>query len=98
MKYKVGDKVKIKTWKEMEKEYGLTERRNINLRPYFMKEMEEQLNENFLDRIIKIKENTKDGYRIKEMGCYWSDGMIKELIIPEPIYSRFEILDIREEE
>jgi len=34
---------------------------------------------------------------MKEMGCGWSDDMIEclvEDIIPEPIYSRFEILDL----
>ncbi len=64
MKYKIGNKVRIKTWEEMYQEYGITKYGDIN--------------------------------------CYcWSDNMIKYLVkeykepVPVPIYSRFEILDIR---
>ncbi len=40
MKFKVGDKVKIKSWQEMEEEFGLNCAENINCNFTFTKEME----------------------------------------------------------
>lgn len=40
MKFKVGDKVKIKSWQEMEKEFGLNRFESINCKFSFTKEME----------------------------------------------------------
>nr|DAN93231.1 MAG TPA: hypothetical protein [Caudoviricetes sp.] len=36
-KYKVGDKVTIRQWEDMEKEYGLTPERNIRTEVTFVK-------------------------------------------------------------
>ena len=57
VKYKIGDKVKIKTWKEMEKEYGLKKNTYYSMllfpriklpRPfYFSYSMEKELNNSF---------------------------------------------------
>lgn len=41
MKFKVGDKVKIKSWEEMEKEFGLLPNGSINCNFGFIREMEE---------------------------------------------------------
>lgn len=38
-KYKVGDKVTIRQWEDMEKEYGLTPERNIRTEVTFVKNM-----------------------------------------------------------
>ena len=39
----IGDKVRIKTWEEMEKEFGLTKGKNINSkRYYFVKSWEKE--------------------------------------------------------
>ena len=109
MKYKVGDKVKIKTWKKMEGEFGLNHEGNVfPIYPCFVKRQEEDLNELNRDRVLTIEEekmkiNFKgceiDTYRMKDIGYTWSNEMIeclsknyKESI---PIYSRWEILDIR---
>ena len=98
MKYKIGDKVIIKTWKEMEKEYGLRENRFvIDCLKGFTEDMENQLNEYYSDRILTIKDVEKDFYSVKEIFYNWHDDMIEGLVkeeILDPINSRFEILDL----
>ena len=39
--YKVGDKVTIRSWESMEREFGLNENGSVNIPPYFTKEMKE---------------------------------------------------------
>jgi len=100
MKYKVGDKVKIKTWDRMEKEYGIRENGNINCKKSFLPNMEEELNKLNTNRILTIKEINNNHYYMKEIGYYWSDDMIEclaedyKIEILEPINSRWEILDL----
>ena len=84
MKYKVGDKVKIKDQRDVY--------------PKFNNEVEEELEK--LNRILTIKEVQKYSYYTKEMKLYkWKDNMIECLVEdykePEPIRTRWEILDIR---
>jgi len=106
MKYKIGDKVRIKTWKGMEKEYGLNHLGSIQNHYNtcrFTRYMESLLNANCPDRILEIRKinGSESCYYMKnipckkDIPCNWSDDMIEEKIIPEPIYSRFDILDIR---
>ncbi len=109
MKYKIGDKVRIKTWEQMEKEFGLSKYSegridNPDKNCRFIYFMEKELNEKFHDRVITIKEIKNDlalvckYYRIKEIDYYWTDNMIECLVSdykePVPIYSRWEILDL----
>ncbi len=102
MKYKVGDKVKIKTWKEMEKEYGLSEQGSINhtIGYFFMRTGEDYLNKNFPDRVLTIKKVFINSYSMKNTYWAWIDDMIECLIedykeeIVIPITNRFEILDL----
>ena len=59
MKYKVGDRVKIKTWEEMEKEFGLDINEDIKLDNSsnvfnINKLMEKELSELDTDRVITI--------------------------------------------
>jgi len=99
MKYKVNDKVKIKTWKQMEKKYGLDKNKdiNINCEYRFHKKAEKQIKKLKAKRIVTIKKtgkNKNDGYRVKEVDWLIIDNMIKCLIKEEPILNRFEILDL----
>ncbi len=107
MNYKPGDKVKIKTWEEMEKEYSLypsTGLLGINAfpsesvtGPIFNQLMEEEINKRFPDRILTIKRiNSQHSYSMKENYDFWTDEMIEcsaeEVFIP--IKTRWELLDL----
>ncbi len=72
-------KVLIKTWDEMEKEFGLDYSGDINCNQYFIVEMEENMPE---DRIIEVTKDTKDTYTYKLAEGTWtiSDDMIKRII------------------
>jgi len=100
MKYKVGDKVKIKTWKDMQEKYGLNSIKNINCREIwiFTRGMEEYLNKSNTKRILTIEKIDDDYYSITGSNHTWSDEMIEclasEYKEPEPILTRFEILDL----
>ena len=107
MKYKVGQKVIIKTWKEMEKEFGCRKCQNksiiINCHHGFLKAREDILNKYFPDRILKIKKVEKEYYTMEGKLCgystWWTDDMIKykylePIPIEDPILTRWEILDL----
>jgi len=111
MIYKEEDKVRIKTWEEMKKEYGVSyDGGNINCNSCcFTKGMEKDVEELNCNRILTIENVFSDFYIMKEIYPFFSDDMIKCLakddlikndtikndIKSEPITSRFEILDIR---
>lgn len=103
MIYKIGDKVKIKTWEKMEKEYGLNkdDSSSIPCKGAYLKNMEYFIDELKCNRILIIK-NLDDFYYYmeedKNQFC-WSDDMIEHKMVEaatlyEPIDSRFEILDL----
>ena len=106
MKYKKGDKVRIKTWKEMEKEYGCSKAiggKAINCKPHcFLSLIEKDINKSFPNRILTIKKTVRDNRYIMEKidpEWNWTDCMIEGLFIPEPISlfstnKRFELMDL----
>ena len=101
MKYKVGDKVKIKTWEDMEKKFGLDKHGYISCSATFTGLMEKLFTELDYDRVVTIKEKDIWYYIEKDgEGFCWSDDMIECLVksYKEPIYesikSRFDILDL----
>lgn len=104
MKYKVGDKVKIKTWKVMEKEFSST-LDFIKCKSGFLKERDRLINKNFPDRILtitKLDHNTTTYFMkgFKNRWEYnWPEDVIECLVenhvkIIDIIETRFEILDL----
>ena len=103
MKYKIGDKVKIKTWDQMEKEYrcwgGIysSEGKYIGCKCNFVQEMEIDINQNHPNRILIIRKKVSGDYLMEESEWRFSDDMIeclaedyKESV---PVNNRFEIMD-----
>ncbi len=109
MKYSYGDKVIIKTWEEMAKEYGTDSYNEINTEHYtFTSRMENIIHINNNQRIVTI-DNVVSGtfecyYNIKEdtsnseYKCKFTDEMIKCVVEnceeTDPIAIRWEILDL----
>ena len=79
MNYKVGDKIRIKTWEQMKEEFGVTEFNAIPCFKTFIPEMEEDLENLKTDRVLTIKEVCFDCYKMEAIGCNWSDDMIEGL-------------------
>ena len=107
MKYKIGDKVKIKTWEKMEKEFDLRADGDINSPVSMTKSMEKYVNLHVPGRIaiIKTATNTQgiECYEFENSLYAWTNDMIECLVedykkeIFKPVKSRFDILDIRNE-
>ncbi len=107
MKYKPGDKVRIKTWEQMEEEYGKNDFGSIKTRVSFFVKMERDIKKIKTDRILTIgrivTEDLSEEFMIwtaKETTMWDFSSNIIECLLKEyeesfiPINSRFEILDL----
>ena len=79
MRYKVGDRVKIKTWKAMEKEFANSTSEGIKCQKTFLCCMEQELKELKCNRILTIKAIYDDFYITEEMDWNFSNDMIAYL-------------------
>ena len=88
-KFKVGDKVRVRSWDSMEQEYGINDWGNIDVKCGFTPEMKR-----FCGKVVTIKSICASGktYRIKEdnEAFYWSDGMFKSIQKMIVIYADIE--------
>ena len=72
MKYKVGDKVKVRSWEDMEKQYGLDYDGDINTSFCFVKSMRE-----YCGKILTVKYAYSDHYNMADSGWNWTDDMLE---------------------
>lgn len=104
MKYKVGDRVKIKTWKKLKHSYGLSDFGNILSPPasngtFFARDMENDMKTIAPDRILTIAYINRRCYSMKEITNWdWCDHMIEGIvkekyIIFDSIEYRFKLMD-----
>ena len=107
VKYKAGDKVKVRTWEEMKNLYGISYHGGINPDiegdvsfDSFMIGMEYDV-KNLPNRIVTILEKGDNCYRVENSQWYFQDYMFEgseevnnKQSHFEPVNSRFEILDL----
>ena len=74
MKFKVGDKVRVRQWKAMEREYGLNEDGNINHGCIFLQNMKK-----YCGQVVTIKKIYYNYYLIEEDDgeFFWEDWMFE---------------------
>ena len=93
MKYNVGDKVVIKTWETLEKQYGLDSVGDIELHPC----VNEMYMKKYCGYVVTIREkrNRRKSYCIVEDNgeWAWTDTMIEG---PVPVYKPGDKVKIRE--
>ena len=103
MRYKPGDRVKIKTWDQMKDKYGLAgEGYEVPLIPLkglccFTFDLEDEIKGHCSNRIVTIKDitdiNAKYEYGVEEITGYTvTEEMIECLYVP--VKNRFEIMDL----
>lgn len=91
MKYKIGDKVRVRQWDDMVKEFGVDKIGDISTKTgYFTKQMKE-----FCGGVYEIDSVLKKGYWLKDRtGYFWyfTDDMLEDVVLPslEPSSLFFE--------
>ena len=73
-KFKVGDKVRVRQWDDMKKEFGALPWGTIKVKCGFTTEMKQ-----YCHKVVTITSITSNGYHIKEDGgeWYYSDDMFE---------------------
>lgn len=105
MKYRVGDKVQIKTWEELVNDnkvtyYNLVETESVNLPDGldFGKHQDDKINERCKNRVDEIEkvDKVRDWYYLKKSKTIVTGYVIKSAIrnVMDEINDRFEILDL----
>ena len=81
MKYKVGDKVRVRQWDDMVKEFGVDKFGDISTKTgYFTKQMKE-----FCGGVYEIDSVLEKGYWLKDRdGYFWyfTDDMLEDVVSP----------------
>lgn len=72
MKYKVGNKVRVRSWESMEKEFGVDEFGYISMKYGFTDDMEKWCGE-----ILTIECVMDSYYCMKKVGHLWTDEMLE---------------------
>ena len=95
-KFRVGDKVRFKTWQEMEEEFGLDEDGDIDVYVSFTSEMENDLDKERVytvsgidGPIVHLKENTKYHYSTDMFHLVQSDDKVTELYRDIKVLSKY---------
>ena len=86
-------KVRIKTWEEMEKEFGLTASGSIGVRAGFNTAMEKLMPK---DRVITVGNKDKDGdfiWEIENSVYFISNVMIEEFEPSTPVISELALAE-----
>ena len=83
-KFKIGDKVRVREWDDMAKEFGLSRYGNIKTPGscYFDRCMRE-----WCGKTLTIKTVSASGYNVKETGWCWTDYMFENPSYAVIIYS-----------
>lgn len=84
MKYKVGDKVRVRQWDDMAKEFGVDEFGNIDTKTgcYFTKQMKEFCGGVYeIDSVLEKGYWLKDGYKYSHH-WYFTNDMLEDVVPP----------------
>ena len=83
-KYKVGNKITIRQWEDMAKEYGYSSLGNILVKYAFTKDMKSMCGRTYKINYV----NSEGGYRIEGSTALISDGMIEPELETIVIYRK----------
>lgn len=85
MKYKVGDKVRVRSWEDMKKEFGIAKTGNIPVRRdvSFVPSMK-----HLCGKELVITRVYPDWYKVKDQDWYWVDEMFEPISHTIIIYTK----------